>query len=140
MNTKYLDTTKELDDDEIVEFGDQEYERLYNDIQRYVPVECDVTKEFFEMAVITMTTYNGINADSKQWDKKYKEILGYVLHPNGKGIDEYLNYTFEIGYERAIPYAKALRRQGFLEATKEYKRDAYRAKAYAIKMAKERNQ
>ncbi len=133
---KYIDSNVCIDDDEYAEWGDKEWDRIRVDIERYVPVECKTTKEFFGMAVMTMCSENGVNADSKKWDKQYKEALAYMLHPNGEGMDEYLDYVNDIGFERAPNYFRALQKQGFLEAKREHRRDVYRAKQYAIKMSK----
>ncbi len=137
---KYINPDIAIDESAYAEWGDREYDRLMVDIDRYVPIECNTIKEFFDMAVSTMCSSNGINADSKKWDKQYKEVLGYMLHPNGKGIDEYLNYTYVIGFDRAHDYNRALKAQGFLEATREYKQETRYKQQYAIKMSKQRKQ
>ena len=122
------------------QWGDKEWSRVMREVTRYVPVECDATQEFFEESIATLLMNTGVNANSKKWDKWVKTIVDYMLHPNGEGIDKMLSVIRDHDIDQYNRYINALQDQGFLEAKLEYQRDARRAKAYAIKMAKERNQ
>ena len=131
-------STREYNSEELEEWDVEKTDQLIQDIERYIPVDCEVTKEFFRLGV--MFALLDTSLDSKKWERRYREAVNYMINPDMVGVRELLDFAKQGDQETYEGYHQALTDQGFMEAISESRREDQRKKDlrrhYAINAAK----